>query len=135
MKREEAIVAGLAGRWHTLRQRFGNALVAANAVALMLASWTPGTHMVRSGFLSGHLEHALCYAASGAFLLAVLAGRCAAWQVAASVSAYAGVLELGQLIAPGRHAGVDDFVFSAAGAVVGVLACAALRRRFARDGK
>jgi len=134
MKRGEANEAGLAGLWRALRDRFGNWLVAANALALMLASWTPGNYVVRSGF-SGHLEHIVASGLSGAFLLAVLAGRCAAWQVAAALAAYAGVLELGQLIVPGRHAGIDDFLFGAAGAVAGVLACAALHRRFAPGGR
>ena len=104
-----------------LIDRFGGWLVAANALALMLASWTPGKYVVRSGFLSGHVEHTVAYTASGAFMCAVLAGRYAAWQVAAALVAYAGVLELGQLIVPGRHAGIDDFLCSAGGAVAGHL--------------
>jgi VanZ family protein len=117
-----------------LVDRFGSWLVAANALALMLAAWTPGNYVVRSSF-SGHSEHAVVYALSGAFMLALLAGRCAAWQVAAGLAAYAGLLEAGQLIAPGRHAAFGDFAFSAAGAVIGVLACAALLRLFAPGGK
>ena len=118
-----------------LIDRFGGWLAAANALALMLASWTPGSYVVRSGFLSGHVEHTIAYTASGAFMCAVLAGRCAAWQVAAALVAYAGVLELGQLIVPGRHAGIDDFLCSAAGAVAGVLACGAMLRRLAAGGQ
>ena len=49
-------------------------------------------------------------------------GRYAAWQVAAPLAGDAGVLELGQLLVPGRHAGIDDFLFSAAGAVAGAVA-------------
>jgi VanZ family protein len=130
VKRGEANGAGLAGHWRALTERLGTVLVAANALTLMLAAWTPGNYVVRTGF-SGHVEHAIVYALSGAFLLAVLAGRYAAWQVAALLAAYAGLLEAGQLVAPGRHAAFGDFAFSAAGAIAGVLACAALHRRFA----
>jgi VanZ family protein len=130
VKRGEASGSDLAGLWRALTDRFGNWLVAVNALALMLASWTPGNYVVRSGF-SGHLEHIVAYGLSGVFLFAVLAARCTAWQVAVPLVANAGILELGQLVVPGRHSGIDDFLFSAAGAVVGVLACAALHRRFA----
>lgn len=116
-----------------LIDRFGTWLVAANALALMLASWTPGNYMVRSGY-SGHFEHIIAYGLSGAFMFAVLAGRYAAWQVALPLAAYAGVLELGQLLVPGRHAGIDDFLFSAAGAIAGVVAGAALLRRYPLGG-
>ena len=119
---------GLIRRWCALRDRFGNRIVAANALVLMLASWTPGSQMVRSGVFSGHVEHTVAYALSGALMYAVLARRWAARQVAVMLAAYAGILEAGQMFAPGRHASLDDFLFSAAGAVAGVLASAALRR-------
>jgi VanZ family protein len=131
MKRREGNESGLARRWRALTDRFGNWLVAANALVLMLASWMPRDYMVRTTFLSGHIEHAIVYALSGAFMFAVLAGRYAAWQVAAALAAYAGLLELGQLFVPGRHAAIDDLFYSAAGAVAGVMACAALHKRFA----
>ena len=34
---------------------------------------------------------------------------------------YAAVLEVGQIYSPGRHASVGDFMFSAAGVVIGGL--------------
>jgi VanZ family protein len=116
------------GLWRQLSARFGGWLVAANALALMLLSWTPGTYMVRTS-LSGHLEHALAYVLSGAFMFAVLPRRRPGWQVAAGLAAYAGLLELGQLFVTGRHSAFEDFAFSAAGAVIGVFACAAALRR------
>jgi VanZ family protein len=125
----------LAKHWRALTDRFGNWLVVATALALMLASWTPGNYVVRSGIFSGHVEHTGAYGLSGAFLFAVLARRHAAWQIAALLTAYAGLLELGQIFVPGRHAGIDDFLFSAAGTVVGVLACAALHKRIVAGGE
>jgi VanZ family protein len=95
---------GRAQRWRALVDRFGNRLVAANALILTIASWTPGSAMVRSGIFSGHFEHAAAYALSGALIYAVRAGRSTAWQVALMLSAFAGILELGQIFVPGRHA-------------------------------
>src|ERR1700694_4479383 len=105
----------LAKDWRALTNRFGNRLVVANALALMLASWTPRDYMVRSTIFSGHVEHTIAYALSGGFVVAVVGGRGSAWQGAAALAAYGGVLELGQIFVPGRHAGIDDFLFSAAG--------------------
>jgi VanZ like family len=126
--------SGRAQRWRALVDRFGNRLVAANALILMIASWTPGSVMVRSG-ISGHVEHTAAYALSGALVYAVRAGRSTAWQAALMLSAFAGVLELGQIFVPGRHAGFDDFLFSMAGAITGVLVSAALLKRAHLDGK
>jgi len=119
----------LGRRWRALTDRFGNLLTIANALVLMLASWTPGSYVVRSGIFSGHVEHMVAYALSGALMYAVRVGRWAAWQVAVMLSAYAGVLEWGQIFVPGRHAGFDDFLFSVAGATAGVFASAALLKR------
>ena len=120
--------AGIADLWRALSALFGAWLVAANALTLMLLSWTPGNYMVRTS-LSGHLEHALAYALSGAFMFAVLPRRCASWQVAAGLAAYAGLLEWGQMLVPGRHSAFEDFAFSAAGGIIGVFACAAALSR------
>jgi VanZ family protein len=124
-----------AQRWRALVHRFGNHLVAANALILMIASWTPGSVMVRSGIFSGHVEHTAAYALSGALMYAVQAGRSPAWQAALMLSALAGVLELGQIFVPGRHAGFDDFLFSMAGAITGVLVSARLLKHARLDGK
>ena len=106
-----------------LRDRYGLGVVAANALALMLASWTPGEDMIRTGVLSGHAEHVIAYALSGAVMYAMLAPRFAAAYIVAAIVAYAGLLELGQLFVPGRHAAVEDFLFSTTGAVVGIVSC------------
>jgi VanZ family protein len=120
---------GLAQRWRALADRFGNRVVAANALLLMIASWTPGSVMVRSGIFSGHVEHAAAYALSGALMYAARAGRSTVWQAVLMLSAYAGVLELGQIFVPGRHASFDDLLFSVTGAITGVLVSAALLKQ------
>jgi VanZ family protein len=126
---------GRAQRWRALVDRFGNRLVAANALILTIASWTPGSAMVRSGIFSGHFEHAAAYALSGALIYAVRPGRSTAWQVALMLSAFAGILELGQIFVPGSHASFDDFLFSVAGAITGVLVSAALLKHALLGGK
>ena len=111
-----------------LRNRFGKHVVLANALVLVLASWMPRAYMPRSGMLSGHIEHFVAYGLSAALMLAMLAERHAAWRVAVALLAYAGLLEFGQTFIPGRHAALGDFYFSAAGVLVGVVACATLVR-------
>src|SRR5262245_32998182 len=111
-----------------IRNRFGKHVVLANALVLVLASWTPRSYMPRSGILPGQVEHLVAYGLSAALMLAMLAERHAAWRVAVALMAYAGVLEFGQTFISGRHAALGDFYFSAAGVLVGVFACAALVR-------
>ena len=111
-----------------LRNRFGRYVIVANAFVLLLASWMPQSYMPRSGMLSGHVEHFIAYGLSAALMLAMLAERHAAWRVAVALLAYAGLLEFGQIFVPGRHAALRDLYFSAAGVLVGVIACATLVR-------
>lgn len=126
---------GLAQRWRALADRFGDRLVGANALLLMVASWMPGSIMVRSGIVSGHVEHAAAYALSGGLIYALRAGRSTAFTTALALSAYAGALELGQIFVPGRHASFDDFAFSVTGAITGILVSAALLKHAHLGGK
>jgi VanZ family protein len=118
-----------------LKDRFGTRVVAVNALVLLIASWTPRSYMLRSGIASGQAEHFLAYSLSSALMFAMLAERHAAWRVAVVVVAYAGFLELCQTFVPGRHAALEHFYCSAAGAIIGVLACAALRHRLRPNRK
>lgn len=126
---------GLAQRWRALADRFGDRLVGAIALLLMIASWTPGSVMVRSGIFSGHVEHAAAYALSGALMYALRAARSTAWSAALLLSAYAGALEFGQIFVPGRHASFDDFACSVSGAITGILLSAALLKHANLGGK
>jgi VanZ family protein len=109
------------------RDRFGYHAAAANAAALMLASWTPGDAMIRTGKFSGHAEHLIAYALSGAIVYALLAQRHATGYIVAAIVGYAGLLELGQALVPGRHAALEDFLSSATGAIIGIAACIIVR--------
>lgn len=86
-------------------------------VALAVASWTPGEEMVRTG-LNTRLEHVIAYLlAASAFMFAYPNQK--AWQVGLAFVTYAGILELGQLIVPGRHAAVLDWTAGTIGALAG----------------
>jgi VanZ family protein len=88
-------------------------------IALAVASWTPGDEMVRTG-LNGHLEHVIAYLLTAlAFMLAYPSRS--AWHVGLGLAAYAGVLELGQLIVPGRNAAFIDWAAGIVGAFAGCL--------------
>jgi VanZ family protein len=93
-------------------------------------------HDVRTGTLTGQQEHVCAYAAVTLFALSVL-GAGATRTAAALLIAYAGVLEIGQLWVPGRHAAFIDFSASSLGVLIGLALVTALRawhRRHALAG-
>ncbi len=87
-------------------------------LALLVASWTPGQEMVRTGF-NARLEHVAAY------LIATVAVSLAYPQLhplrrlVVVMIAYAAVLEVGQLMVPGRHAGLLDWIASSTGVMCG----------------
>jgi VanZ family protein len=107
-----------------------NTLLALNGFALMLASWTPGPYVVRSHVMSGQVEHFIAYFLSGLLVSAAMSDRLSPWRVTIILVTYAGILELGQLFVPGRHAAFSDFATSGLGAVAGVVCYLLVSRRF-----
>lgn len=87
---------------------------------LAVLSWLPGEDLPRSG-LSGKFEHFVAYA--GTMLVGGLAwsSRRHAVRLTGGLTAYAALMELGQLVAPGRHASILDFLAGAVGAVTTAL--------------
>lgn len=72
------------------------------------------------------IGHFLAYAALGAAGAAALAGRIGAAVLGAT--AYGALMELGQLLVPGRSAGFGDLLADLLGAIAGVFFFLALRR-------
>jgi hypothetical protein len=87
--------------------------------ALLLLSWTPGDYMVRTG-ADGHLEHVVAYLLASAVASLGYGRRRGYHWIGALFCGYAGILELGQTVIPGRHAGFDDLAASSTGALLGV---------------
>ena len=114
-----------------LRRHKGK-IILANAAALLAASWLPASIMVRTQTLPGQAEHALAYFATGICLTLLLQGQMSPPLIAACISAYAAVLEIGQIFVPGRHAALIDFVASTVGGLVGVATCAILGVAYCR---
>src|SRR6516225_7945087 len=114
-----------------LRRHKGK-IILANAAALLAASWLPASVMVRTQTLPGQAEHALAYFATGICLTLLLQGQRSPPLIAACISAYAAVLEIGQIFVPGRHAAFIDFVASTVGGLVGVATCAILGVAYCR---
>jgi VanZ family protein len=78
----------------------------------------------------GHVEHFIAYFLTGLFASAVLSDRLNPWRVASFLVIYAGILEVGQIFMPGRHAALTDFGASALGAVAGVVCFLLVSRMF-----
>jgi VanZ family protein len=84
-------------------------------IGLAVASWTPGQEMIRTGF-NTRLEHVAAYLIAGIAVIVAYPRR-PNWSIAAILCAYAGVLELGQMYVPGRHAALLDWLASSSGAL------------------
>jgi VanZ family protein len=81
-------------------------------------------------YLGQNWEHALAFVLLGlAFGLAYTRNLS---RTAALVIAFTGVIEMLQLVAPGRHARMEDFVVDALAASVGLAAAAVLDRTIRR---
>jgi VanZ family protein len=83
-------------------------------MGLAVASWTPGQEMVRTGF--DKLEHTTAYLMAGIAVLAAYPQK-PPWLIAVLLGVYAGLLELGQMYIPGRHAALLDWLASCGGVV------------------
>ena len=111
----------------------GKAAVVGCVIALAILAWTPAHAMTRTS-LGGHAEHLVAWL--GTALVLGLTSR-ATPQLAAQclfLMGYAAVLESGQIYAPGRHASLQDFAFSAAGVLLGGVLVWMARRRWPRSG-
>jgi VanZ family protein len=100
---------------------------------LAVLSLLPAEEMVRTR-LSGHIEHAMAYAAT-TLLLRLGYGHWGWLRPTAALVCYAGALELMQHFSPGRHPGVDDWIASSMGVVLGSAAASATLRPYSRSGR
>ena len=104
-----------------------------SVLGLVLASWTPGEDMIRTG-VRGSLEHVAAYLIST--LLFVLAyPRWSPALVGGLYAICAGVLEFGQLYVPGRHSQFEDFAASCFGVALVILPALWVRRTSALTRK
>jgi VanZ family protein len=104
-----------------------------SVLGLVLASWTPGEDMIRTG-VKGSLEHVAAYLIStGLFVLAY--PRLSPGLVGGAYAICAGVLELGQLYVPGRHSQFEDFAASCFGVAIVILPALWMRRTPSRTRK
>lgn len=103
------------------------AWLAVSAVAVVVVlSVVPGSLRPDSG-LHPDLEHALAY--GGVAFLAVLGQKRLNWRgVAGLLLVAAAVLELVQVLTPGRDASVADWLSGAAGTIFGALMAVAVAR-------
>jgi VanZ family protein len=97
-----------------------------SVLGLVVASWTPGEDMIRTG-AKGSLEHVAAYLIST--LLFVLAyPRVSPVLIGGLFAICAGVLEFGQLFVPGRHSQFEDFAASCLGVALIIVPALWVRR-------
>jgi VanZ family protein len=102
-------------------------------VAVAVLSLLPGSRIVRTE-LGGSLEHVIAY--TGTALLTALAyEERGTLRPLALLVAYAALLEFLQKFSPGRHAQLRDFLFSAAGVMIGIAGFTLLKALQRREGK
>ena len=107
--------------------------VAWSSIAVLgVASWLPGDEMIRTG-ADGRLEHAAAYLISGLAVFTAYPRRLK-WLIAILMTCYAGILEFGQLFAPGRHAAILDWAASSGGVLCALLLYNAYQRVYASVG-
>ncbi len=97
-----------------------------SVVGLVLASWTPGEYMIRTGG-PGRFEHATAYFIS-TLLWVTAYPRWSPWLIGGALALCAGVLEFGQIYIPGRHSQFEDFLASSFGVAIVVAATLRFRR-------
>jgi hypothetical protein len=85
---------------------------------LMVLSLAPADYIVRTG-ANSRLEHFAAYAGSTLITAAAYRARFRLSAIVLSLIAYAGLLEAGQILVPGRHASFLDWGASSAGVIVG----------------
>lgn len=90
---------------------------------LAVLSLIPSNLEIRSG-MPGGVEHAMAY--FGTAIMLMLGYPRKAWSITAGLVVYGGLLEMLQLLAPGRTPKVADAIASGAGAILGVIAGAVL---------
>ena len=90
-------------------------------VALILyLSLVPGTMRPQTG-ASGHMEHFMAYAITGAIFMPGARGSMSALTAAVGLCWLSGAVEIAQLWIPGRTGEVAGFIWSSAGAWLGLL--------------
>jgi hypothetical protein len=87
-------------------------------VALAALSLLPAEMMIRTG-LNGRLEHVLAYAGTSFIVMFAYTPRHRIAALALLLITYAAILEIGQLLSPGRHPSIWDFGAGSLGVLVG----------------
>ena len=83
--------------------------------------------MVRTGF-NTRLEHVAAYLIAGIAVIIAYPRR-PTWSIAAILCAYPGILELGQIYIPDRHAALLDWLASSGGVLCAYLTVFVFQRR------
>jgi VanZ family protein len=89
-------------------------------LALATLAWLPAKVITRTS-LGGHAEHLIAYLGTAIVMGLALKNSLRPGVQCGLLIAYAAILEAGQMYSPGRHASLDDLMFSWTGVVLGGL--------------
>jgi VanZ like family len=88
--------------------------------ALAIASWTPGSHVVRTGLTTGISEHVIAYSLAS-LTIGLFNHKIQPFRIMFLLIAFAAIMEFGQLFTPGRTAQFSDFAASTFGIFFGTV--------------
>jgi len=109
-------MAKSANHWHRL-QRFFQVVAWLLALTIVMLSLGPASTRPVTG--AGHdFEHLLIFAATGGAFGLGYPRRI--WLLPLALLAFSGAIELAQMLVPGRHARLSDFLTDAAASCVGL---------------
>jgi VanZ family protein len=104
------------------------ALAVTSLLAILVLSLVPGTLRPHTMMLPPGVEHVAAYAVAAFFLGLAGHHRVPPVQLVLLLTAYGGLLELGQLWVPGRNGQVSDIGADLTGASIGIVVALATMR-------
>ena len=104
-----------------IKKHAGTLILAIAFSAVAVVSWVPGDIRPHTVLQSGNVEHLLAYLLLGGLTASLKRQVLNSYWLIVIVVAFAGTMELGQLLVPTRNASFENFSASALGAVIGIL--------------
>lgn len=103
-------------------------MLALGYFSIAVASLVPGQYRPQTGFLPDGGEHAVAYFLIGSLSALIVSPKVSRGLMVLLISAFSGLMELGQIDVPHRACSLSDFLSSSGGALAGVVFAIMLQR-------